>query len=70
MEKQIKHPKTPWETFAEQMFNEIFDDYANTSEWWQDFEEYQKQGYGRMKKIIGRHTRKIVTLVLQTHYNR
>ncbi len=54
--------------FSEHLFNEIFDDYAKNAEKWLDFEDYLQNAHKRIHKIATRYTKKLVRLVIDTHY--
>jgi hypothetical protein len=69
MEKNRQSP-TNFARFAETLFDEIFEDYAQTSDQWLDFEDYRRRAIDRMHAIVARHSRKVVTLVMDEHYRK
>jgi hypothetical protein len=60
--------KRTFTIIAEQVFHEIFQDYADTDSMWLDFGDYQKRAHDRIDAILWRHRRALANLIIHQHY--
>ena len=60
--------KRAFAAFREQIFDEIFEDYAQSSDQWLDFVDYRKRAKARMAEVLGDHTQKLIRFIIDEHY--